>query len=73
MSEENTLDEFMYGTLKRRLNNYTDVSSYMTVNQLVMSTILVDRALTRDLPVTINATDAEEDIQVIPKHIDICF
>lgn len=65
ISEEKTLDEFMYFTLKQRLSNYTDVSAYMTVDELVMSSILLDRALTRELPSHINVTDAEQDIQVI--------
>ena len=50
-----------------RLKNYSDVGTYLTVDEMEMMTILVDKVVARELPDIINATEAEADLSVRPK------
>ncbi|XP_071479259.1 uncharacterized protein [Diadema antillarum] len=63
ISNEDFDDDTVYEIAKLRLLNYTVSSTYMTVDEMEMTTILLSKALTRTLSSSIDSTYAETDMK----------
>ncbi|XP_063951327.1 uncharacterized protein LOC135153166 isoform X1 [Lytechinus pictus] len=56
-------DPTVYEIAKVRLKNYTHTGTYMTVDQIKMTTVLLEKALTRTLPETMMPEEAQSDME----------
>lgn len=63
-SPEVVIDEVLKDEIVVRLKNYSNVNAYITAVEMDMMTKLVDKVVTRELPETMNVTEAETELSV---------
>ncbi|XP_071784801.1 uncharacterized protein [Asterias amurensis] len=60
---EDGVDDYLYGIIIQRLENYTSSEMYLTKDEMEMIVIMIDKVINRELPSEMNVTDAETDLQ----------
>ncbi|XP_038070163.1 uncharacterized protein LOC119739340 [Patiria miniata] len=62
---EDGVNSYLYDTVIQRLKNYTATEKYLTKDEIEMMAIMVDKVVHRELPVAMNVSDAQVDLENI--------